>query len=76
MFIGEMTTWTSFSFSVRVPAAGCTAQRLSLDLDARSPTERLVSGTIWFDEMSIRRGALPSSPQTGSLPPQSQSRQR
>ena len=76
MFIGEMTTWASFSFSVRVPAAGCTAQRLSLDLDARSPTERLVSGTIWFDEMSIRRGALPSSPQTGSLPPQSQSRQR
>ena len=76
MFIGEMVTWTSFSFSVRVPEKGCTAQRLSLDLDARSPTERLVSGTIWFDEMSIRRGAPASSPQTGSLPPQSQSRQR
>lgn len=76
MFVGEMLTWTSFSFSVRVPEKGCTAQRLSLDLDARSPTERLVSGTIWFDEMSIRRESSASRSQTGSLPPQSQFRQR
>jgi hypothetical protein len=76
MFIGEMITWTPFSFPVSVPETGCAAQRLSLDLDARSPIERLVSGTIWFDEMSIRRnsGAAPSA--TGSLAPQSQPRQR
>jgi len=76
MFIGEMITWAPFSFTVSVPETGCPAQRLSLDLDARSPTERLVSGTIWFDEISIRRGAPAAQPQTGSLPPQSQARQR
>jgi hypothetical protein len=76
MFIGEMITWTPFSFAVSVPEAGCTTQRLSLDLDARSPTERLVSGTIWFDEMSIRRGSSAVLQPTGSLAPQSQPRQR
>jgi hypothetical protein len=76
MFLGEMITWTAFSFAVNVPETGCTAQRLSLDLDARSPTERLVSGTIWFDELSIRRGQAAGQQPTGSLAPQSQPRQR
>ena len=76
MFVGEMVSWKAFSFAVIVPETGCAAQRLSLDLDARSPIERLVSGSIWFDEMSIRRGTGAMQQPTGSLAPQSQPRQR
>jgi hypothetical protein len=76
MFVGEMVTWTAFSFAVTVPETGCSAQRLSLDLDARSPTERLVSGTVWFDEMAVRRGSGAHHQPTGALAPQSQPRQR
>jgi hypothetical protein len=76
MFVGEMVSWKAFSFAVNVPETGCTVQRLSLDLDARSPIERLVSGTIWFDEMSIRRGSSAVQQPTGTLAPQSQPRQR
>jgi len=55
MFVGQFKAWTAFSFDVVVPETDCRAQGLRLELDARTSSERLVSGTIWFDEMSIRR---------------------
>lgn len=76
MFVGEIKEWTPFSFPVIVPGDGCRAQRLSLILDARMPSERLVSGSIWFDEMSIRRAAVSGLKPDPEPPAQSQPRQR
>ncbi len=77
-FTGSIKEWRGFVFSVDVPEADCTAQTLSLVLDPGLPSERLISGSISFDEMSIRR-----VPETARVPiagpspsPQSQPRQR
>jgi hypothetical protein len=75
MFVGEIKEWRGFSFGIDIPEAGCAAQHLSLILDARTPSERLVSGSIWFDEMSIRRETV-SEPPPPEPPAQSQPRQR
>ena len=55
MFIGPKPTWTDFEFSFSVPVSGCRAQRLQLFLDARSESEKLISGTAWFDNLKITR---------------------
>ncbi len=55
MIGGRIASWTAFAFDVSVPETGCAAQELRLVLDARTPSEQLVSGMIWFDEMSVRR---------------------
>jgi len=55
MIGGPRVTWSAFSFELAVPEEGCSAQELRLVLDARSPSEQLVSGSISFDEMSVRR---------------------
>jgi hypothetical protein len=33
---------------------------LSLDLDARMPSEQFLTGTIWFDDLRIQRAASAS----------------
>jgi hypothetical protein len=77
MFVGEIKDWTAFSLSIDVPESDCTAQTLNLILDVRIPSERLVSGTLWFDELSIRRETDPANETPSSAsPPQSQPRQR
>jgi len=55
MFLGTARTWTDFLISFAVPDTECRAQNLSLSLAARSDSERLVSGSIWYDEMQISR---------------------
>ncbi len=55
MLGGRIASWTDFAFDISVPAAGCAAQELRLVLDARTPSEQLVSGMISFDEMTVRR---------------------
>jgi len=55
MLVGRIPKWTEFSFDVNVPSAGCAAQELRLVLDARTPSEQLVSGTIFFDDLSASR---------------------
>ena len=52
---GSLTEWRHFALSFEVPATGCRAQDVRLELDARSASEKLVSGAMWFDEMGIRR---------------------
>ena len=55
MFIGPSPTWSRFEFPFTVPVSGCRAQRLLLTLDARSESEKLISGSAWFDDLSITR---------------------
>ncbi len=53
MFLGLTPEWTGFDFSFKVPETGCPAQSLRLGLAARSPSEQLVSGEIWFDDFTV-----------------------
>ena len=57
MFLDVGANWRPFEFPIVVPNAGCRAQRLSLELDARSASEQLVTGSMWFDELQISRVA-------------------
>ena len=63
MFIGVEPLWTDFDMKFSVPNADCRAQELSLVLAARSASEQLVSGTIWYDELRIALVAKAQSPQ-------------
>jgi hypothetical protein len=55
MLTGVAMTWKPFDFSFTVPQADCRAQHVRLAFDARSASERFVSGSIWYDELQIRR---------------------
>jgi tetratricopeptide (TPR) repeat protein len=55
MFLGTARAWTDFVIPFTVPDADCRAQKLRLSLTARSASERLVSGSIWYDKMQISR---------------------
>jgi hypothetical protein len=54
MILGKFAGWTPFSLLFEVPLA-CTAQIVRLILDAHSATERLVSGSVAFTELTIAR---------------------
>jgi hypothetical protein len=55
MVIGMTTAWKEFEFSFTVPDADCRAQHLGLELAARSASEQLISGSLWYDELRISR---------------------
>lgn len=61
MINGRAPAWSEVDLDFTVPAEGCRAQYLSLDLDARMPSERFISGTIWFDDLRIQRLTSASS---------------
>ena len=52
---GSTGGWQDFEFSFSVPETGCPAQEVLLALDARSASEMFVSGSIWYDDLSITR---------------------
>lgn len=52
---GSTGGWQDFEFSFSVPETGCPAQVVLLALDARSASEMFVSGSIWYDDLSITR---------------------
>jgi hypothetical protein len=54
--VGVSAHWKDFEFAFAVPAAECRAQHLRLELDARMASEQLVSGSVWYDELTISRG--------------------
>jgi hypothetical protein len=60
MISGRAAQWSDIDLDFAVPADGCRAQYLSLDLDARMPSEQFVSGTVWFDDLRIQRLASAS----------------
>jgi len=53
MILGSFPEWRQFEIVFEVPPTGCVAQTVRLDLAARSSSEQLVSGAIWFDDLSI-----------------------
>ncbi|SRR5579871_4425719 len=56
---GSELSWKNFEFSFTVPEVNCRAQYVRLDLAARMASERLVSGSVLFDELEIVRLADP-----------------
>jgi hypothetical protein len=61
MIGGRAGAWSDLDLDFAVPADNCRAQYLSLDLDARMPSEQFISGTILFDDLRIQRLASASS---------------
>jgi hypothetical protein len=55
MLVGVAMKWKPFDFSFTVPKTDCRAQSVRLAFGARSASERFVSGSIWYDELQIRR---------------------
>jgi hypothetical protein len=55
MILGSFPDWRAFEFPLIVPENGCAAQIIELKLAARSPSEKLAFGAIWFDDFSISR---------------------
>ncbi len=55
MLTGTTPAWKDIKFSFTVPDTNCRAQNLWLNLDARSASEQLVSGFMWYDELRISR---------------------
>ena len=51
---GTEPAWEDFVVSFTVPE-DCPAQKIKLALDARSASETFVSGSIWYDDLSITR---------------------
>jgi hypothetical protein len=52
---GSKSGWMDFAFSFTVPEANCPAQYVRLVFDARSASERFISGSIWYDDLQIVR---------------------
>jgi hypothetical protein len=55
MVLGLHPTWVNFEFSYTVPDAQCRGQTLHLLLDARSASEQIVSGSMWYKDLQITR---------------------
>ena len=58
MLMGTFSKWQTFDVKFTVPATGCGAQRVQLQLDARSASDRLITGKFWFDEVAVERVAM------------------
>lgn len=55
MFVGAAPAWSDFTVGFSVPEKDCRAQQLRLDLAARSASEQLVSGSVWYDDLMVSR---------------------
>jgi hypothetical protein len=60
MIAGRAAGWSDIDLDFDVPGDGCRPQSMSLDLDARMPSEQFLTGTIWFDDMRIERATSAS----------------
>lgn len=60
---GDIPQWRDFTLGFTVPQTGCRAQQVRLDLDARSASEKIITGSMWFDELSLNRSpGAPTGP--------------
>jgi hypothetical protein len=53
--VSGTTRWQRFDVAFEVPASGCRAQWLRLELAARIASERHVAGAIWYDDLAVSR---------------------
>lgn len=60
MHLGLTPTWRDFEVELTVPDRDCDAQRIHLELDARSSSELLVRGTMWYDDIRLERRHKPA----------------
>jgi hypothetical protein len=59
MFVGVAQTWQTVTIPFDVPQTGCSAQKLALGLAARSASEQLVTGQVWYDDIMVERVVAP-----------------
>ena len=52
---GSNPAWQDIDLTFTVPDNDCPAQYVSLALDARSASEKFVSGAVWYDDLNIVR---------------------
>lgn len=55
MILGRFRQWRPFEFDIEIPEKSCELQKLVLIHSARSPSEEIVSGSIWFDRFAVTR---------------------
>jgi len=55
MHVGVTPAWRDFTLKFKIPDEDCGAQILRLELDARTTSERLVRGTLWYSDLVARR---------------------
>jgi hypothetical protein len=55
MVLGVTRSWKEFDITFEVPTTDCRAQQVRLVHDARSASEQLVTGSMWYDELKISR---------------------
>jgi hypothetical protein len=57
MLLGLHPAWVEFDFAFTVPDQICRGQNLQLMHDSRSASEQILSGSIWYKDLEIRRVA-------------------
>lgn len=62
MIAGRSSDWSGSELDFTIPNQNCRAQYLSLELDARMPSEQFVTGSMWFDDLRISRLASTTDP--------------
>ena len=55
MLIGTFPNWQPLLATFTVPESGCGGQILQLTLDARSASEQIVQGGVWYNDLRIVR---------------------
>jgi hypothetical protein len=45
--------WTDFAVKFQVPATGCEAQWLQLELPARIESELRIEGQVWYQNLRV-----------------------
>lgn len=62
--------WAAFELGVTVPFDNCRAQWLQLEVDARSPSETMITGRIRLDDLKIVRASPVHAAQDDAAPAQ------
>jgi hypothetical protein len=57
MLLGLHAAWVDFDFAFTVPDQLCRGQNLQLIHESRSPSEQMLTGSVWYKDLEIRRVA-------------------
>lgn len=56
LIVSENEDWNSFNFDFVVPPENCVTQKLQLNWATQAVLDRVISGTVWFDDLVIAKG--------------------